>query len=221
MTSTSSAPPADGRLPGTSAGSRPGTPAVPSPLHGSPGIVGIPITIVGALGLGIVDAGLVPAAAASAGLPIILTATATGLLLATIWAAALGQNASASLFAVFFGFYGSYAALALGLVHGWYGIPASQAAHTEAVWLVCWLVTIGMLTVLTLRLPWSFPLLLGLVDIALALLLAGTLAQSTLLTHAGGYVVFGFVAVAIYLYADLMWSETGGSRLPLGRALIT
>jgi hypothetical protein len=29
--------------------------------------------------------------------------------------------------------------------------------------------------------------------------------------------VYVFVAVAIYLYADLMGSETGGSNLPLGQ----
>ncbi len=86
---------------------------------------------------------------------------------------------------------------------------------------MCWLITIVMLTLVTLRLPSSFTFLLGLVDIALALLLAGTMADSTSLIRAGGIIVFAFVAVAVYLYADLMFTETGGRGLPLGRPLIT
>ncbi|ABD11367.1 hypothetical protein CcI156_12900 [Frankia sp. CcI156] len=199
----------------------PPDPPVTNPLRGNPGIVGIPITIAGALGLGLVDAGYVPAEAAAAGIPTILAATSIGLLLATVWAAALGQNASASLFAVFFGFYASYAALALGLGHNWYGIPDAQIVHTQAIWLICWLVTIAMLTLVTIRLPWSFTLLLGLVDVALVLLLVGTLEANTTFIHLGGYVVFAFVAVAVYLYVDLMWSETGGRGLPLGKPLVS
>src|SRR5262245_37162430 len=102
-----------------------------NPLAGNPGMVGIPTVIAGAIGLGLVNTGYVPAAAAGAAIPIIMSATAIGLLLATIWAAALGQNASATLFAVFFGFYGSYATLALGLTHNWFGIPADQLVRTQ------------------------------------------------------------------------------------------
>lgn len=194
--------------------------ATPGPLAGQPGMVGIPTVVAGAVGLGLVNIGYVPASAAGAALPTILTATAIGLLITTIWAAALGQNVSASLFAVFFGFYGSYVALALGLYHNWYAIPADQANATVAVWLICWLVTIALLTVVTLRLPWSFTLLLGLVDLALVLLLAGTLTGVPALNQAGGVVVFVFIGVAIYLYLDLVSTETGGEGLPLGRALL-
>lgn len=191
-----------------------------NPLAGAPGIVGIPVTIAGALGLGFVNVGYVPAAAASAALPTIVTATAVGLLLTTVWAAALGQNASASLFGVFFGFYASYGALALGLAHGWYGIPPDQAVATQKLWLICWLLTILMLTAVTIRLPWSFTLLLGLVDIALVLLLVGTANADTTMLNLGGWVVFGFVAVAVYLYVDVIWQETGGKGLPLGRPIV-
>jgi succinate-acetate transporter protein len=144
-----------------------------------------------------------------------------GLLIATVWAAALGQNASASLFAVFFGFYASYAALALGLSHGWFGTSVDSATDAQVTWLWCWLITIVILTLVTLRLPSSFTLLLSLVDIALALLLAGTMTGVTSLIRAGGAVVFAFVAVSVYLYADLMSTVTGGRGLPLGRPLLT
>jgi succinate-acetate transporter protein len=195
-------------------------PPAANPLAGNPGMVGIPTVIAGAISLGLVDTGYVPPSAASAGIPIIMTATAVGLLLATIWAAALGQNASSTLFAVFFGFYGSYAALALGLTHNWYGIPADQIVKTQEVWLICWLGTIALLTATTLRLPWSFTLLLGLVDVALVFLLMGTSKASTTWIHAGGAVVWAFIAVAVYLFIDIMSKETGGKGLPLGRPLI-
>jgi uncharacterized protein len=38
-----------------------------------------------------------------------------GLLISTIWAAMLGQNVVATLYAVFLGFYASYVALQLGI----------------------------------------------------------------------------------------------------------
>ena len=62
---------------------------------------------------------------------------------------------------MFFGFYASYAVLSLGLTHGWFGIAAADADETVALWLGSWLLTIGLLTVLVLRLPWTYPLLLG------------------------------------------------------------
>jgi succinate-acetate transporter protein len=196
-------------------------PAAANPLQGNPGVVGVPTVIAGAIGLGLINIGALPGAATGATLAIITTCTAIGLLITTVWAAALGQNASASLFAVFFGFYGSYAALALGLGHGWFGTTAAQATDAQVAWLLCWLITIVIVTLVTLRLPSSFTVLLGLVDVALALLLAGTLTGAVSLVRIGGVVVFAFVAVAVYLYADLMFTETGGRGLPLGRPLVT
>lgn len=188
------------------------------PRHGNPGIVGIPTVIAGAVGLGLVTLGYGETGAA---IPIILTATSVGLLITTIWAAALGQNASASLFAVFFGFYSSYAALGLGLGNGWYTIAAPDQATAQAVWLICWLVTITLVTATTLRLPSSFTALLSLVVVTLALLLAATLTGISALTYAGGVVVFLFIALAAYLYADIMSQETGGRGLPLGKPILS
>ena len=192
-----------------------------NPLAGTPGVVGMPTVIAGAIGLGLINIGALPGGAAGATLAILSTCTALGLLIATVWAAALGQTASASLFAVFFGFYASYAALSLGLSHGWFGSSAVSATDAQVTWLWCWLITIVILTLVTLRLPSSFTLLLGLVDVALVLLLAGTMTGATSLIRAGGGVVFAFVAVSVYLYADLMSTETGGRGLPLGRPLLT
>ncbi|WP_299572320.1 GPR1/FUN34/YaaH family transporter [uncultured Williamsia sp.] len=186
--------------------------------EGNPGLVALPLIIAGAVGLGFTNTGVVHNGAAA--VPILLSATSVGLLLATIWAAALRQNVNATVYAIFFGFYGSYAVLSIGLTHNWFGISGGDATQTTELWLGSWLLTIGLLTVLTLRLPWTYPALLGVVDIALALLLVGTAADSRAIVHAGGVAVFLFVAFVVYYYVAALWEETGGSALPLGRPLV-
>lgn len=189
------------------------------PLAGNPGLVGIPLTIAGAIGLGFSNIGYLSATGVGAVLPTILTATAIGLLLTTIWAAALGQNASAGLFGVFFGFYASYAALAMGLINGWYGITAEDVLAAQVVWFVSWIVTLVLLTVTTLNFPWTYTLLLVLVDFALLLLLLGATNSSTILTRTGGVLIIAFIALAAYLYIDAMDRESGHRGLPVGNPL--
>ncbi|BBZ29365.1 hypothetical protein MMAD_36600 [Mycolicibacterium madagascariense] len=189
-----------------------------TPTEGKPGLLALPLVIAGGFGLGLTNTGIVDVAAAA--VPILLSATAIGLLLATIWAAALNQNVNATVYGVFFGFYASYAALSLGLVHGWFGIAAADVGQTTALWLGSWLLTIGLLTVLVLRLPWTYPLLLAIVDVALVLLLIGNLTGTTALTKAGGWFVFAFVGLVAYYYVAALWEETGGRALPLGKPLV-
>lgn len=196
-------------------------PATPNPLLGDPAMVGIPNVIAGATGLGLVTVGYVSGPAAGAALPILLSATAVGMLIATIWAAALGQNLTATIYGTILGFYISYVALSLGLTHNWYGIPAEDAAGAVEIYLICWLVTIVLLTATTLRMPSSFTILFGLVDVALALLLVGSLNESTTLNKLGGYVILAFVVVATYLYVHVMSVASGGKGIPLGNPLIT
>ena len=194
-------------------------PSSPPAPEGNPGLIGLPLIIAGALGLGFTNTGIVGAGAAA--VPILLSATTVGLLLTTIWSAALRQNVNATVYGVFLGFYGSYAVLSLGLTHNWFGIPADAVRETTALWLGSWLLTIGLLTVLTLRLPWTYPALLGIVDVALVLLLVGTLTGSAVATHAGGWFVFAFVGFVVYIYVATLWQETGGRALPLGRPLVS
>lgn len=184
----------------------------------NPGLIGLPLIIPGAIGLGATNTGLVNLPAAA--VPILVSATAVGLLLTTIWSAALRQNVNATIYGTFFGFYGSYAALSLGLTHNWFGIPPADAQQTTTLWLASWLFTIGLLTVLVLRLPWIYPAVLAIVDVALVLLLIGNHRSDTGFTHAGGWLVFVFAAVVVYFYVAALWEETGGTALPLGRPLI-
>ena len=80
--------------------------------------------------------------------------------------------------------------------------------------------TIGLLTILLLRLPWTYSAMLLIVDVALIFLLIGNLTASAAATQAGGWLVFGFVGFVVYFYAASLWEETGGRTLPLGRPIL-
>jgi uncharacterized protein len=157
------------------------------------------------------------APAAGGALPIIILATGIGQLVATLWAAALGQSAVAAIFGIFSGFWLSYAALLVGLTHGWWGVTPAATIHTVAAFLISWLIIIGVLTLGSLRLPAAFTL----IDVALILVLAATINGSSGLNKAGGIVVFAFAAVGAYVFAGSLSVATGGKPLPLGRPVIT
>ncbi|GAB3368614.1 GPR1/FUN34/YaaH family transporter [Amycolatopsis echigonensis] len=189
--------------------------------EGDPALIGVPTFIVGATALGLVLTGYVPAGAVGASIAIILPATGLGQLVAAVWAAAQGQSAVASVFGIFAGFWLSYAVLVLGLTHNWFGIPADAAVSTQGLFLTAWLVMIVLLTLASLRLPAAFTLLFALIDLALALVLFGTVNGSASLTTVGGYVVFAFTAVGVYLFLGAMSAATGGRSLPLGRPVLS
>jgi succinate-acetate transporter protein len=203
-------------------------PAAPviGPLAGDPSILGLASFIAGSIALGLGLVGVVPVGVLGAPLAIILAATALGLLMATIWCAALGQSAVAAVFGIFGTFWLSYAVLVLGLAHNWFAIAATAVLATVKLFLATWLVVIIMLTLATLRLPSAFTAVFVLVDLALLLLLiafasasaAGVPATGVLKT--AGYVVLVFAALGIYLFAGAAAAGTGGKGLPLGRPLM-
>ena len=189
------------------------------PLTGDPAIVGVPTFVVGSVMLGLALINYFPAAGGA--LPIIILATGIGQLLATVWSAALGQSAVAAVFAVFGGFWLSYAALLVGLTHGWWGVTPAATIHTVAAFLISWIVIIAVLTLAGLRLPSAFTLIFVLVEVALILVLAATVNGSSGLDKAAGIVVFAFAAVGAYVFAGSLSVATGGRALPLGRPVIT
>lgn len=195
----------------------PPAPAVPAPLLGDPQALGLPCFIAGSVSLGLALVGVVPAAAVGAALPIILTATAIGLFMATIWAASLGQTAVAAVFGIFAGFWLSYGVLVLGLTHSWFGIAPTSIQATQELFLVAWLVVIVMLTLATLRLPMAFTAVFVLVDLALLLVFLSVNEGSAGLGKAAGYVALIFAAVGVYLFFSSASVATGGRPLPLGR----
>lgn len=208
------------RTDSTSTAPAPVAAPAPAPAVGSPAVVGVPMFVIGSVALGLADVGFVPAAAAGASIPIIMTATGIGLLVSAIWAANLAQNAVAAIFGIFAGFWLSYAALFLGLVHGWYGVAAADVAKTQELYLVSWMLLIGLLTLASLRLPLAFTLIFALITIALLLTLLGVANASSSTIKLAGYVVFAFAAIGAYLFYDAMNQACGGKPSPLGAPLV-
>src|SRR5512142_2954346 len=100
------------------------------PMAGDPSILGLASFIAGSIALGLGLVGVVPVGVLGAPLAIILAATALGLLMATVWCAALGQSAVAAVFGIFGTFWLSYAVLVLGLDHNWFVIIPTAALAT-------------------------------------------------------------------------------------------
>ena len=196
--------------------------SVIGPLAGDPSILGLGSFIVGSVALGLGLAGVVPVGVLGAPLAIILAATALGLLMATVWCAALGHSAVAAVFGIFGTFWLSYAVLVLGLDHNWFAITPTAILATVKLFLIAWLVVVVMLTLATLRLPSAFSVLFALVALALLLLLlayAGASAAgvpSSGLIKVAGYVVLVFAALGVYLFFGAASAGTGGKALPLG-----
>ncbi len=187
---------------------------------GDPGIIGLPIFAAGSVCLGMALVGYVPAAAVGAVLPIVLTATGVGLMIATLWSLALGQTMVAGVYGLFAGFWLSYAMLLLGVLHSWFLVPAKDVPHAEALFLITWAIVMAALTIASLRLPLAFTAVFGLVVLALVLLVPATLNASSGLTHAAGVVVLAFAALGLYLFLGTASTALGGPAYPLGRSLI-
>jgi uncharacterized protein len=211
----------------TAGGSAP-TEAAPvvGPMAGDPSIFGLGSFIAGSVALGLSLVGVVPTGVLGAPLAIILAATALGLLMSTVWAAAVGQSAVAAVFGIFGTFWLSYAVLVLALDHSWFVIVPTAVVDTVRLFLLTWLIIIVLLTVSTLRLPAAFTAVFVLVDLALLLLLLAWENTSALgvpssgLLKTGGWVVLIFAAVGAYLFYGAAQAGTGGKSLPLGPPLM-
>jgi hypothetical protein len=207
---------------------RPPSPAAQAPPEravaaaptGDPLILGLPAFIAGSVALALVNINFAPIAAAGAAIPIIVTATSLGLFIAAIWAARLAQNAVAAVLSVFGGFWLSFAAVSIGLGHRWFAILPTGVARSVELFLITWLVVIGLLTLGTLRLPVVYTVVFVLVDAALVLLLIATVQASVTLTRAAGWVILAFAAVGAYAWLSALSTATGGRSFPLGPSLM-
>ena len=189
-------------------------------LAGNPLALGIPVFVAGSVALALTLIGYVPAGAVGAPLAIIAAATGLGLTIATVWAAAVGQSAVASVFGIFGAFWLSYALLVFGLLHNWFGITPDALVHTQGLFLITWIVIMGMLTLATLRLPLAFTAIFALVELALIAVLIGTINASSAWLKTGGWLVFLFAAIGVYVYFSIGSAITGGPDLPLGKPII-
>ncbi len=186
---------------------------------GDPAILGLPIFVVGSIALGLSLVGYVPDAAGGVVVPVIFAATGLGLVISTVWAAALGRTMVASIFGLFAGFWLSFSILVLGVFHNWLLIPAANVNKSIALFLISWTIVMAALTVATLRLPVAYTAVIALVVLALVLRTIGVLNTDASLNKAAGYVVFLFAALGVYLFLSAAETATGGNGYPLGPAL--
>ncbi len=182
-------------------------------------MLALPAVIVGAVAFGLVLIGVVPATAVGASLPILIAAS-LALFLATIWAARIGENASAGFFGVLASFFMSYAVLVLGLTHNWFGIAPTAVAGTQKIFVISWIVVVALLMLAALRLPVAFLALFTVAEAALVLDLVGIINTSANLTKAAGWVIMAFAALAVYLFASTASKAAGGKEFPLGKPLL-
>jgi succinate-acetate transporter protein len=187
---------------------------------GNPQILGLPIFAVGSLALAFSLVGYVPTTAAGIVVPVIFAATGVGLVISTLWAAALGQTMVAAVFGLFGGFWLSFSILLLGLFHNWFLIPAAADKKSIALFLICWSIVMFALTLATARLPVSYTAVIALVVVALVLRTLGVLNTDTSLDKAAGYVAFVFAGLGIYLFLNIADTAMGGRGYPLGPPLV-
>lgn len=190
------------------------------PLAGDPALLAFPSFIVGLVALGLQFIGIVPASAAGAALPVILGATAIGMFIAAIWAAAIGQSLVAGINGTFAGYFLSDALLQLGLIHGWFGITPAAAAGTVKLYLISWLVIVVMITIVTLQMPLAFTVLFVIVDVAVVLELLSVVQASAGPLKAAGYLALVLAAVGAYMFIGQASHANGRKAFPLGSAVL-
>ena len=201
------------------AGGLPQPLAVEVAQTGDPVILALGGFVIGTVALGLQLLEVVPAAASV--VPVIVAASGLPLLVATFWAVRLGQTFVASVAGVFSAFWLSYAVLVLGLSHNWFAIAPEDTMASIRLFLISWLVMVGLLDLASLRLPVVYPLMISLILVAIVLLIIGywdDTPSEGLLNAAGVFVLAGG-AVGAYGYLNSGSLALGGAGLPLGNAL--
>jgi uncharacterized protein len=198
---------------------RPAPERATGPVGGDPAWLALPSFVVASIAFGMALIGYVPTATIGPMLPIIIAAS-VGLVVATIWAAAIGQSPQAGIYGVFTGFFLSEALFFLGTVHGWFGITPTAIGQTTRLFTIAWIVIITMLVLAAVRLPVVYPIVFGLVDVSLLLYLLSMIQSSANLAKAAGWVVMAFSAVTVYLFLGSASHATGGREFPLGRPIL-
>jgi succinate-acetate transporter protein len=205
-------------------------PAAVGLLAGDPLMLGLPTFIVGSYALGLALIGAqVPVGSFGAALAIVLAATSIGLFISAIWAIAVGQSAVASILGIFGGFWASLVVLVVAVDHNWFAFATPAAGAVPAsnisvgaieMFLITWLIIVGVYTLAMLRLPSAYTLILVLICLALIFVLLGVSGASTSDLKTGGIFTIAFASVGVYVFMGQAAVATGGRPLPLGRPII-
>jgi succinate-acetate transporter protein len=185
---------------------------------GDPQVVAAPVFVIGSIALGIQLTDAISPIQGSLGSPIAILLGCTGLflLLSTWWAASAGQSFVACFAGTFGGFWIGYSILVLGVLHGWFIIPPAALANTVVMFSVTFAIFFVFLTLASLRLPVIYPLIFGLVVLALCLVAAAYSMTpiSTNVLKVAGYVIFVFAALGMSLSWTVMNLSLGGPAFP-------
>jgi uncharacterized protein len=205
-------------------------PAAVGLLAGDPLMLGLPAFIAGSYALGLALIGAqVPVGSFGAALAVVLAATAIGLFISAVWAMAVGQSAVASILGIFGGFWASLVVLVVAVDHNWFAFATPAAAGAPAsnisvgaieLFLITWIIIVGMYTLAMLRLPSAYTLILVLIVLALIFVLLGVSGASTSDLKTGGAFVIAFASVGVYVFLGQASVATGGKPMPLGRPIL-
>lgn len=152
-------------------------------------------------------------------LPVTIGSSFLGLLIATLWAARLGQTFVAAVLGLFMSFWASLGILGFALVHGWFG-DAAAATDALAGFYWTWGIVIALLTIAALRLPLLFVLLIGGVALTLIILALGTSDAGTGLEKLAGYVLWASDLVGVILFLGAGSVSLGGKGMSAGPVLL-
>ena len=183
---------------------------------GDPLILGLPIFVVGSIGLGFALVGVVSAKGLGTIIPLIAAATAIGQWVSCRWAIGLGQSIVACIFGIFGGFWTSLAVLLLGLNHGWFAIPPTDLVHAQLVFFISWDILIFFLLIPVLRLPLVYIGVIVFVIAALTLVVLGLEYPGSVSTfdHLAGICVFIFAGFGAIGFLNVSSIAMGGPPSP-------
>lgn len=207
----------------TAEGQRAGTipqPLVVAPPAGDPLVLGLGSFVAGATVVGFDLTGVFPAAPIY--LAITLGSSALGLLIATLWAARLGQSFVAAVTGLFSSFWFSLAIILFGLFNGWFGDTTELGFDPLRAYYWTWAIVIFLLTIASLRLPVMFVLLIGLVDLALILLALAYVGDepTTGVIKLAGWVLWASGLVGAFLFVGAGSVSLGGKGMSPGPPVV-
>ena len=195
-------------------------PLVVAPPAGDPLVLGLGSFVAGATAVGFDATGIFPSGAVY--VSITLGASALGLLIATLWAARLGQTFVAAVTGLFSTFWFSLAILLLGLNNGWFGDTTALGLDPLRAYFWTWAIVILLLTIASLRLPIMFVLVIGGVDLTLILLALAYMsdAPTTGLIKLAGWVLWASGVVGALVFLSVGSVSLGGKGMSPGPPVV-
>ncbi|ATE55006.1 MULTISPECIES: GPR1/FUN34/YaaH family transporter [Actinosynnema] len=195
----------------------------------NPALLGLPALITGSLSLVLYLTDFRSAGnSLAASLPVMVLSSGVLSMIATVWAARIGQGHFAAVWGLFSTFWFSFSALTLGLGHDWYGDLANlEQRNAHASFVFAWLIVLTAFTLTTLRLPKSYTILFVGIDLVLLGMFlsiiqaaANPQAGDPAVLTAANLGMFLFIGFSAWIFAGAMNEATGGRPFRLGRPFV-